>query len=459
MVWLILLLTFILRLINLKQSLWWDEAINVVYAKSSSFWWFLTKYPIGDFHPPGWFAIVWVWGHIFGFSEIAIRLPSVILGTATVWITFLLGKELFGKKAGIVAALFLAISPLHVYYSQEARMYIFAAFSVVLSFYLLIGVLKKRRWFKLGYLISLIAVLSSDYLAYFIIPTQIIYLLWVGRFNKMFLVSLLTSALVFLPWLSIFSVQLATGTNKASALPIWTTVVGSTLKDLFLIPPKIFFGRTTFLNKDLYTMAAVFVGTLYGSTFTLGLKKFDQTSKLLISWIFIPVSLAFLISFFIPVLSYFRMLFILPAFYLVLGKGVESLPKKFVIPVFMFICAVSLVSLTGYYLDSRFQREDWRGAVSFVSKYLDDRTLIVFENNEIPAPVRYYGKDLSNFKPGLSEHLVDSLEGKTRVFLFEYLVDVYDSKRKVEQELKNFSFIQEKTYDFHGVGFIKLYVK
>src|SRR3989344_6980729 len=113
MLWLILASALFLRLVNLDQSLWWDEAINVVYAKSSSFWWFITKYPVGDFHPPGWFAILWVWSRIFGFSEIAVRLPSVILVVATVWLTYLLGKELFSRKAGLLAALFLTIAPLH----------------------------------------------------------------------------------------------------------------------------------------------------------------------------------------------------------------------------------------------------------------------------------------------------------------------------------------------------------
>ena len=85
MIWLILLLAFILRLVNLNQSLWWDEAINIVYARSSDLWWFVTKYSVGDFHPPGWFASLLGWGYVYGSSEITNRLPSVIFGVASVW--------------------------------------------------------------------------------------------------------------------------------------------------------------------------------------------------------------------------------------------------------------------------------------------------------------------------------------------------------------------------------------
>lgn len=455
----ILFLALILRLVNLNQSLWWDEAINIVYAQSSSFGWFVSKYPIGDFHPSGWFAILWIWGHIFGFSETVVRLPSVILGTATVWLAFLLGNRLFNRRVGLIASLLLAIAPLHVYYSQEARMYAFAAFSVALSYYFLLGVISKRRWAGLGYAVSLVAVLSSDYLAYFIIPAQIVYLFWVKKFNRVFLISFLTSALVFLPWLTIFPAQFKIGMNKALDLPAWSNVVGSSLKDLLLIPVKALFGRVTFFDKTLYALVTVFTGTIFGSIFLFGLKKFDQQIKLLISWIFIPVVLAFLISFYIPVLAYFRMLFILPAFYLIVAKGIENLPKKFALPTLILICLVSLSSVFGYYLNPKFQREDWRGAVSFVSQNLDNKTLVIFENNEIPAPVRYYREELSNFKAGLAEDLADNLAGKQKVFLFEYLIDIYDPQKLVEQKLTNLNFVNTKTYDFRGVGLIKFYEK
>lgn len=459
MIWLILILALFLRLINLNQSLWLDEAINVVFARSSDLWWFLTRYPIGDFHPPGWFATLWVWGHIFGFSEVSVRLPSIILGIATVGITYLLGKELFNKKVGLQSAFFLAIAPLHVYYSQEARMYVLAAFSVTLSFYFLNRLIFKEKYSSIGFVLSLVLVLSSDYLAYFVIPAQIFYLLWIKKIRKDILVDFLLSGIMFFPWLLIFPNQLEKGINTASILPGWAQVVGSSFKDLLLIPIKTFFGRVTFLNKTFYIVAAGLAGALFGSIFFHGLKKMDQATKMLISWIFIPLILSFLLSFFIPVLSYFRMIFILPAFYLILAKSLVSLPKRIATLAVILICLISFASLLGYYLNPKFQREDWRGAVSFVSKNLDEKTLVVFENNEIPAPARYYRSDLSNFKPGLSGNLTSDLENKKKIFVFEYLVDVYDPQRKVERKLKDLNFTKAKTYDFNGVGFVRLYIK
>ncbi|MDO8573342.1 MAG: glycosyltransferase family 39 protein [Candidatus Daviesbacteria bacterium] len=459
MIWFILFLALVLRLVNINQSLWWDEAINVVYARSSELWWFITKYPVGDFHPPGWFAVLWVWGHIFGFAEISVRLPSVILGTATVWLTYLLGKEIFNKKIGLLSALFMAIAPLHVYYSQEARMYVLAAFVVTLSFYFLHRLTTGKKWAWLGFIISLVLVLYSDYLAYLIIPAQIIYLIWTKKMRREALMVFLAPVVIFLPWLTIFPAQFKTGIDTAFDLPGWANVVGSNFKDLILFPVKFLFGRVTLSDKSLYAGIAMFAGAVFGGVLLSGIKKVDHATKLLICWIFIPLILAFLVSFFIPVLAYFRMIFLLPPVYLFLAKGIYSLPKKIAVPAFMFICLVSVLSLGMYYFNPKFQREDWKGAASFVSRNLDNQTLVVFENNEIPASVKYYASDLSNFEPALSPGFEKKLINKNKIFLFEYLADIYDSNRIVERKLRDFNFSETKIYNFHGVGFIREYHK
>ena len=462
MIWLILILSLILRSINLNQSLWWDEAINVVYAKSYPFWWYITEYPVGDFHPPGYFALLWIWGHIFGFSEIMVRLPSVILGVATVWLTYLLGKELFNKKTALIGSMLIAIAPLHVYYSQEARMYAFVAFSVTLSFYFLNKIFLKKKGALIGYIMSIFLILYSDYLAYLVIPSQLIYLVWSQRINKEILFSLCISSLTIMPWFSIFLSQLQLGITTTYILSGWREVVGgSEVKDLLLIPLKIFFGRVTFLDRNIYIVLSIVTGFIFSLVFFFGIRirKLDQETKFLLSWLFIPLVLAFVISFFIPVLSYFRITFILPAFYLVLARGIQNLPKKLSFFLWGCIFLISLLSLFAYYINPAFQREDWRGAISFISKRLDNQSLVVFENNEIPAPVRYYSSDLTFYKPGLSEGLDKDLDNVNKIYLFEYLVEVYDPVRTVESTLKELNYVKTQTFNFDGVGFVHFYTK
>lgn len=467
MIWIILILAITLRLVKIDQSLWLDEAINVIASQNYSFWDMVTKYPVGDFHPPLYFAILWLWVKIWGIEEIWVRLPSVIFGVTTVWLVYLLGKEMFNKKVALLGGLLMALGPLHIYYSQEARMYSLAAFSATLSFYFFWRLIHSGNWANMvGYGISNILVLYSDYLVYLIIPVQVIFLLLFQKNSfKKILFPLGLALVTILPWLTIFPKQLSTGTAAAATLPGWANVVGgANLKELFLIPIKTFFGRVSIENKQIYGLASGIVGIFYGIVIWNALKKIDSGTKLLILWILVPVILAFLISFFIPVLSYFRMLFILPPFYLLLAKGIDLIDSKILWKLAIFgVCAISMVSLIGYYTNPKFQREDWRGAVGKIDELSSLGGIIIFENNNLPAPFIYYSKNISPATGGLTkipakeESDINEFPGVENIYLFEYLVDITDPKRLLEKSIQNRGYKELEILNFNGVGFVKHY--
>src|SRR3989344_3593318 len=141
----VLLIALILRLVKLNQSLWLDEAINVNVVHSLGFKRLVVDYAIGDFPPPFFHIVLKSWMQVFGSSEIAVRIPSVIFGVATVYLIFLIGRKLYEQKTALIAATLLATSPLHIYYSQEARMYMLAAFFTALSVYFFISIMEKNR--------------------------------------------------------------------------------------------------------------------------------------------------------------------------------------------------------------------------------------------------------------------------------------------------------------------------
>lgn len=467
----IILLGLVIRLINLNQSLWLDEAINVVAASKLSLTEFLISYPIGDFHPPGYWLVIWLWGRLFDFSEFVIRLPSVIFGVATVYLVFRLGKKLFNQRVGLWAALLMAVAPLHVYYSQEARMYALAALAATLSWYLLVRL--SGSWqTKIAYLVSLMLVWYSDYLAYLIIPAQIIYLVWADR-GKLKPASLMLglSVVALIPWWPVFLAQLKSGTQAAASLPGWARVVGgSGVKDLLLVAAKTFIGRISIDDKTIYLLLMVTLSGIYGWVLFKAIRKLDQSTKLLLCWLIVPTATALLISFKVPVLAYFRMLFILPAFYLLVAHGINSTGDRLIKPATAVIVLVSIVSLFIYYTNSRFQRENWREAVTLTENLAKkDRAIVIMESNNLFAPFLYYSHAPNLTFPGLKNipakdrldlanlEVITVNSSKEKIYLFEYLVDVTDPQRLLETELKRLGYQNRKTYDFSGVGFVRLY--
>lgn len=469
MILIILLAALLVRLISLNQSLWWDEAINIVYSKQSSFWEFVTQYPMADFHPPGWFGLLWIWMHFLGVNEMTIRLLPVLIGVATVFVVNLIGKEL-SKKIGILAACLLSSAPLHIYYSQEVRPYAFAALAVSLSFLFFIRLLNNKPFAVIGYAISIALVLYSDYVAYFVLPVQLIYVLVYRReIIKIFFRSFLFGVLFIIPWAFLFPAQLIQGQQTASVLTGWKEVVGGAkFKELILLGVKTLIGKVSFENNVIYGAVVSIVSIPFLLSLNL-IKKHKVEKNIFLFWLVLPVLFGFVTSLILPIFAYFRFLYILPAFYLLVAFGLSSLDKKKMYSLLLPILIVHTFFSFVYLLNPRFQREDWRGAVEFINVNQKGGSVFIFENNVIPSPVIYYSDSLNGLKPGLKNvparsnadvnFSSETAENSINIFLFEYLVDVTDPQRLLEKQILNLGYKRVDTKDYRGVGFIHVYEK
>ena len=129
----LLLLAAGLRLSTLDlQSFWYDEAFTPVRVLHAS----LSSTLHGVVHtensPPLWYLITWLDARVLGDGEVALRLPSALAGIATVGVVWAIGQELAGRRCALIAAALVAVNPLFVWYSQEARVYaLFALTSAV----------------------------------------------------------------------------------------------------------------------------------------------------------------------------------------------------------------------------------------------------------------------------------------------------------------------------------------
>lgn len=468
----ILILGFILRIISLNQSLWLDEAINTLAAKNYSFLDLVTKYAQADFHPPGWSMLIWFWTKLFGYSEVVVRIPSVIFGVLTIWFVFLIGKKLFSEKLGLLSALIICLNPLHIYYSQEARMYALATLAVCINIFLLIRLIKGEKFNIIFLVLSNLSVLFSDYIAYFIFPSQFIFLIFLKRKEilKKWMLALFIAILLGIWWLPIFLSQLQVGAVTSSKLPSWKLIAGAfDFKTIPLTFVKFIIGRISLSNKLVYGAILLPICSLFIYLLWKGIRTINSLSRnLFLIWLIIPMLLATGISIFIPVYSYFRVLYIIPAFIILIALGILTCKKKLRNVLLISVVLIELFCSSIYLLNPQFHREDWRGVANFFAS-MSSTPIILFESSGTLPPFDYYAKNKLNAFGALRDFpskeendvidLENLLRGKTDVYLVNYLVEVSDSKRFVSKRLERLGFKIINIKNFTGIGFVYHYSK
>lgn len=430
MIIVILFTALILRLILLNQSLWLDEATTALVAKMSLSDLF-TKFLPGDFHPPLYYLIINQWTKLFGYSEVSLRFPSILFGVASVFIVYLIGKEFFDKKVGLIASLLLATSGLHIYYSQEARMYSLATFLVSLTVYFFL----KQKWFWFSILMLLIGL--TDYVSLFIAPVFLIvgYKQW-----KKVILSYLPLIIGFLVWSPIFIKQLVAGVSVQGTN--WWNILGTaTFKNFVLIPVKFVLGRISFDNKLIY---ALIIGVML-AIFSYLLFKARGVNKTFWAWLILPIVIGVLVSIKIPTLSYFRFLFCLPALYILLASGIEKLGKYKNIALYILVVP-NMLFTTYYVLTPRFHREDWRRAANSLGA-----NKIVFPANSQKEALIYYGK-------GDQIVSTDQLgKGDREIWLSRYVSEIFDPDDATRMKIENLGYNKVSEANFNGVVFWKYF--
>jgi hypothetical protein len=198
-----------------RAPMWFDE-IYTTWAARGGFAHVLETMA-RDVHPPVHTLLVAAWVALGGESTPWLRSLSVLFGLATLVAVFLLGRAMFGRRAGLAAAAMLALHPVHVYFSQEARVYALLWLELVTAWWL------AWRWLQdgrarhgAGYVAVAALALYTHYLAGFLLAFSAaagLVLAWSGpggRRRALGWIGLhVAVVLLFLPQLPVFLAQRA----------------------------------------------------------------------------------------------------------------------------------------------------------------------------------------------------------------------------------------------------------
>lgn len=202
---LIVVSSFFLRLYQIDvQELWFDESVSFHMASAPNWLQNLRVDP----HPPLYYLLLRGWVSVAGASELSLRFVSAVFGTFLVLAVMWVAKLLFNESVALWSALFAAVAPMHIYYSQEARSYAMLVLVLALTYGVLWRAMEKNTltaWIAV-FLCELTALYTHYLAAIALLPTVLVLVIWPDRSHLRsrwvgYWATAATSSILLLPWL------------------------------------------------------------------------------------------------------------------------------------------------------------------------------------------------------------------------------------------------------------------
>lgn len=394
----------VLRLISLgTESLWFDEAYSVWVARHGVVWQFVQS--TQRIFPPAYYLLLHFWLGL-GSSEFAVRLLSVVLGVLSILAIYALATRLFNAQVGLISAFLLAISPLHIAYSQEARMYILLAVLGLGSAYcMLLALSEGKRWHWLAYVLCTALAMSTHYFALFLVPFQnlyVLYLWWRRRVRPGLPKGLpVLRAYGWWGWLlsqvvvALLSIIGLAGVFSSETTYWWglldTWHGAPTLRDLVSTLFNFSLG-TTVQNRMLY-LGGLSIFGFCAAWSLVDVKKrrpvLDDGLLFAGLYLLVPLGAVFVLSQF---QSFWVLRYIfpfLPPWCIIVARGLERMPGRILRPLMMLAIVLTSVWPTANLYRYQ-QKEDWRGAVSYISSLERPGDAIILVDEDIWLPFEHY---------------------------------------------------------------------
>ena len=402
---LILLLVAALRLWGIgAKSLWLDEIMTVQKA-SMPFSQMMEQIKQHDAHPPLFQIVEWGWlrlGRGDGFA----RIPSAAFGVAAVWLAYLIARRLFSKRTGLFAALLMALSYFHIYYSQEARLFSLVTTLFLAQVYVLLRILHQRgkahwAWWSAYGLLALLSLYTYALCVVTIAALAVVYLLHIWkrpqqRQLKQWIAVHIVVALLFLPWVPVLEATTAKVRAAAKAFGEERGRPG---------PAELATGFASWAVGPLNWQSSESGGALFGAILLIGggvglfMRPTRKAAKVLAILFCVPL-LGYLampmprvheydpkhLAFLQPIL-----LIALAAFRLPFGGHATHKSARAAVYVVFMLMALNLWTFSTYF-SGDFQKERWPDACADVVPRLDREDAIVFNPERIGFAFSHYAR-------------------------------------------------------------------
>lgn len=195
-------LAFLLRALVIDQTVVGDELYLFEIVHDHGLGEVLSIVHDTESTPPLHFVLAWAMTQVGGDDFLWMRVPSIVLGTATVPLVYALGMRTVGRTAALIGAAFFALAPFNIFYATEGRAYATLAFLCALSTLCLVELLRtgRTRW-AVGLGLATVAAMYTHYTAIFVLVAQLVWALATHRDrSRSVLLAYGAAVLAYLPW-------------------------------------------------------------------------------------------------------------------------------------------------------------------------------------------------------------------------------------------------------------------
>lgn len=405
---LVLLLAFavVLRVIHLgAESLWLDEASSVTLARLPPAD-IIDLVAREDVHPPLYYLALHYWVMLTrNDSEWGVRLLSVLVAALSILLVYRVASLIFDPWTGILSALLLSVSQLHIMFSQEARMYALLCLLALLSFYFFIRWLRGASGLTFAaYVVTTALLPYTQVYGWFVIAAEnlfflSLYLISKETFKRGFKRWVLAQALVaalFLPWVPVMMQQVSRVQQS-----FWIPAPSLHLL-AFTLNEYLFSNSLQWIHLLLITLCVIshwrfnhkeaVADSRSSSDAQKPLVWFSDRVKiyLLLVWLLVPILAPFALSYFTrPIFLPKYTIAALPAFVILAARGLMSISF---VPARLFLVALILFlswsGLQSYWHTQR--KTDWRTAVGYFNQMAKPDDLVLFYPSFGQVPFDYY---------------------------------------------------------------------
>lgn len=377
----------------MTKDFWFDEA----------FTYFLAKNPVpnlllasaSDNNPPFYYIFLHFWMKL-GQTEFFLRFPSLVFGTASIFVVYLISNKIVTHKTAVVTSLLTTTSPLFIYYSAETRMYSLWFFLTLILVYLFLKILEnpKTRYY-LSFTLFYILSLYTHYFTLFITAGLGFFLLLKFRkYKKVLKPFILINFFVFisfLPWMKFFFSQLHAAclcfnAPEGTLITFFSFILGGlgevTLKTLFKENSLIW--RFT-LVLSIFTSSWLFL---------FGLKRNSRKlSPLLPILLLLPVIAVALLSFSFPIFSPRGFFISAFAFYLLVAQGLTHIKNKLLYLISLLFVLMANLTIAVLPFTRSFDHEPMKTVAKLIENKDQSKSFVLHTGLYTYYPFRFYHQE------------------------------------------------------------------